>query len=360
MFARKSISAANALLVAAVSCTFHPTSSFDGDELDGPQTGGVGDGGVGDGGAGIGGAGDGGAGDGGVGDGGVGGDLPGVGGAQAGGGDCSPCEPGGMSGGGGAPAVGGAAGASEAGASNTPTSAFTLRFRDEFDELDPTRWQVMDHSWEGNLALFSAEMVSTSGGNLKVSLRNAPEGTEDSTGSPKSFLGAEVRSVDTLTYGRVRARAKFARGSAVVSALAGIYTPWPADNWNELDIEQLGKLPESVQFNTLVYTGALPAPRVPVTPSQEPYLHDLEFDATADFHVYAFEWTPEGAAFSIDDRAAYRWTKRIHLMTLPQNVLLSIWASSSEGWAGPVTAATGQASAQFDWIELYDYSPVSR
>src|SRR5690606_23506018 len=34
---------------------------------------------------------------------------------------------------------------------------FTLSFRDEFDSLDSARWQLMTHSWGGNLALFSPE-----------------------------------------------------------------------------------------------------------------------------------------------------------------------------------------------------------
>jgi beta-glucanase (GH16 family) len=75
-------------------------------------------------------------------------------------------------------------------------------------------------------------------------------------------------------------------------------------------------------------------------------------------HAPQHEWTPESALFSVDDRVVYRWAKRIDAMTLPQNVLLTIWASSSAEWAGPVTDETGLAAARFDWVELYDYSPA--
>ena len=250
----------------------------------------------------------------------------------------------------------GSAGALQAGAPGSTSGTFVLRFRDDFDTLDATRWRLMTHSWDGNLALFSKETVTISDGNLQISIRPAPAGTQDSTGA-KSFLGAEVRSIDTLTYGRVRARVRFARGSGVVSAVAGIYTPWPADNWNELDIEQLGKAPSSIQFNTLIYNGPLPAPEVPVTPTQDPFLYSLGFDATTDFHIYAFEWTPQGAVFSVDDKVGYTWTDSIDMLTLPQNVLLSIWVSASAAWAGPVTGETALAWARYDWVELYDYSP---
>jgi endo-1,3-1,4-beta-glycanase ExoK len=51
----------------------------------------------------------------------------------------------------------------------------------------------------------------------------------------------------------------------------------------------------------------------------------------------------------------HTWTKNIRLMDLPQNVLLTIWASSSASWAGAVTEETAQAVAEYDWVELYEY-----
>ncbi len=234
---------------------------------------------------------------------------------------------------------------------------FSLLWRDDFDTLDSSRWQLMTHSWDTNLALFSPDTATVSDGELTLRLLSAPEGTVDDTGAAKPFLGAEVRSVQTLTYGRVRARARLARGSAVVSSLVTIYTPWPADNWNELDIECLGKEPENVQFNAMVYTGPPRTPPVTtsVTPTQDPKKLLLGFDPSEDFHEYTIEWTPAGAFFLVDGELVHTWTKEIARMTLPQNVLLTIWASSSAAWAGPVTAETAQASAVYDWVELYTY-----
>ena len=71
-----------------------------------------------------------------------------------------------------------------------------------------------------------------------------------------------MRSRDTLTYGKVEARVKLAKGSAVVSSLVLIYTPWPADDWNELDVECLGRYADRVQYNTMVYTGPPTTPPV--------------------------------------------------------------------------------------------------
>jgi beta-glucanase (GH16 family) len=233
---------------------------------------------------------------------------------------------------------------------------FTLLFHDDFTTLDSSRWQLMTHSWSGNLAKFSSQAATVENDSLVLRLLPAPEGTVDG-GETKPFLGAEVRSRETLTYGRVRARAKLASGSAAVSALVTIYTPWPADNWNELDIECLGADPTQAQFNTQVYTG--PPVTAPVTnavsPTQDPHMEMLGFDASADFHEYTMEWTPEQATFWVDSELRYTWTDKIALLTLPQNVLLTLWASNSTGWAGAVTDQTLAATAVYDWVELWTF-----
>jgi endo-1,3-1,4-beta-glycanase ExoK len=302
-----------------------------------------------------------------------------TGGAGAQGEAGSPSDGGGESqgppagGGSGALSAGGAAGSSSdatdgegaggdstssGGAGTAPaTDGFELLFRDDFDSLDTTRWQLMTHSWDTNLALFSSESVTVSDGLMTLTLLDAPAGTVDDTGRAKQFLGAEVRSTATVEYGRVRARARLASGSAVVSSLVTIYTPWPADDWNEFDIEYLGKEPERVQLNAMVYTGVPPEEPVTtsVTPTQFPELVDLGFDASADFHEYTIEWTPESARFLVDGVLLRTWTERLDLVGLPQNVLLTIWASSSSEWAGPVTAQTSGASAVYDWVEVDAY-----
>lgn len=260
---------------------------------------------------------------------------------------------------GGSEQTAGMAGGGQGGGVGLPDSdeKFQLLYRDDFDALDTSKWQLMTHSWNGNMALFSSESVTVADGKLSIALLDAPEGTKDDSGNNKSFLGAEVRSVQAITYGRVKARAKLARGSAVVSSLVTIYTPWPADNWNELDIEMLGKDPSQVQFNAMVYKGTLPAAVTPVTPTQDPMMYSLGFDASEEFHEYTIEWTPESARYLIDGKLAHTWDASIELMTLPQNILLTIWASNSAAWAGPVDASTSGAQAVYDWIEVYTYVP---
>ena len=168
-----------------------------------------------------------------------------------------------------------------------------------------------------------------------------------------------MRSRATVQYGKVESRIRFAHGSGVVSSLVLIYTPWPADDWNELDIETLGQYSDRTQLNVMIYTGPPTTPPVAqsVTPTQFPQLATLPFDPTADFHDYAIEWTPTEARFVIDGVVERSWSAQIDRVKLPQNILLTIWASSSAGWAGPIQPDSAPTSAAYDWIRVYDWVP---
>jgi endo-1,3-1,4-beta-glycanase ExoK len=256
-------------------------------------------------------------------------------------------------------AVGGCGGSSaappDAGADGAivTSGTFELAWQDDFDAFDTRRWQLMTHTWDGNLAQFSTANTSFVDG--IVSLLLTPEPTD----TAKPFRGVEMRSRDTLTYGKVESRIRFAKGSGVVSSLVLIYTPWPADDWNELDFEFLGRYTDRVQMNVMVYTGPPTTPPVTqsVTPTQSPQMAMLAFDPAADFHVYAVEWTPAEVRFIVDGEVMRTWTTQISRLHLPQNILLTIWASSSASWAGPIETTTAPISADYDWIKVYNWVP---
>jgi endo-1,3-1,4-beta-glycanase ExoK len=233
------------------------------------------------------------------------------------------------------------------------TGTFQLAWQDDFDAFDSSRWQLMTHSWDSNLAQFSTTNTSFANGIASLLLTPEPADTV------KPFRGVEMRSRDTLTYGKVESRIRFAKGSGVVSSLVLIYTPWPADDWNELDVEFLGRYTDRAQLNVMTYNGPPTVPPVTqsVTPTQSPQITTLAFDPSADFHVYAMEWTPTEARFVIDGEVVRTWTAQISRLRLPQNILLTIWASNAASWAGPIEPTTAPTSADYDWIKVYDWVP---
>jgi endo-1,3-1,4-beta-glycanase ExoK len=49
-------------------------------------------------------------------------------------------------------------------------------------------------------------------------------------------------------------------------------------------------------------------------------------------------------------------TQEMSRMVLPQNLLLTIWASEAAEWAGPVDGSTAPTTVEYDWIRVCDYS----
>jgi beta-glucanase (GH16 family) len=231
------------------------------------------------------------------------------------------------------------------------SESFALAWQDDFDTFDASLWALQTFSWDGNLAQFSTANAQVSNGVVTINLTREPSDTA------KPFRGVEMRSTRTITYGKVEARIRFARGSGVVSGLVTIYTPWPADDWNEIDFEHLGKATGAVQTSCQVYTGPATEPplTVSVTPTRFEQVVSLGFDAEADFHLYGVEWTPENVVFLVDGQVVRTWNQEIARMKLPQNILFTIWASNAPGWAGAIDDTTAPTSAEMDWIKVYDF-----
>ncbi len=253
---------------------------------------------------------------------------------------------------GGAPTGGGSTGGEPTGGFSTggadagcAGAAFELAWEDSFDTIDSSRWQFMTHTL--GIAQFTGDNVSVSNGVVSLALTASP------SGSAMPYQGVEMRSRSTLTYGKVESSIRFASGSGVISSLVLIYTPWPPDDWNEIDIEFLGKSQSQVQFNTMINV----PPADPITGHlQYPHVQTLGYDATTEFRTYAMEWVPGEVRFLVDGALLHTATEEMSRMVLPQNILLTIWASEAVDWAGPVDGSTAPTTVEYDWIRVCNYA----
>jgi beta-glucanase (GH16 family) len=181
--------------------------------------------------------------------------------------------------------------------------------------------------------------------------------TNAASGAAKPYLGVEARSTKTLTYGKVSASMRFAKGSGVVSGLVLFYTPYPNCDWNEIDIEHLGNSSTTSQLNAMVYTGTYNAScTASVTPTQEPLVASLGFNAETAFHQYDIEWTPSSVKYYADGVLLRTWTTNNSLLRRPMNILLTIWASNASGWAGVIDTTAIPTTAEIDWIRVYNFT----
>ncbi len=251
-------------------------------------------------------------------------------------------------------AAGGVAAGGSTGLSQCVTGGsgpFTLAWQDDFNSLNTALWQLQSFTFATNLAQFTPQNAKVANGVLTISL------TPNSASTTEPYYGVEMRSAQTITYGKVSARMRFAKGSGVVSGLVLFYTPYPNCNWNEIDIEHLGNSSNSSQLNCQVFTGTpVSNCTASVTATQDPQITNLGFNAETDFHLYDIEWTPNNVKFYADCTLLRTWSTNPSKMNLPQTILLTIWASSTASWAGAVNANTAPTSADIDWIKVYTYN----
>ncbi len=162
----------------------------------------------------------------------------------------------------------------------------------------------------------------------------------------KPYRGAEYRTTGTMTYGRFEVRMRSAPVSGMLSSFFTYYDP--ANPWNEIDIEIMGRYNNQAQFNTIVPTQA----------DNHVFSHIMSVNPHAAFHVYAFEWTPDYVAWLVDDNEVYRQTgTHIAKITKPQKLMMNIWQPTSVDWAGAFSPAQLPVYTYYDWVRYYAYTP---
>lgn len=205
--------------------------------------------------------------------------------------------------------------------------------------------RILDFSQSGEQGFYAADGY-TNGGmfNCKWSnecaavengILNMTVKKDDDKNNLTGYLGAEYRTDELRSYGMYAVCMKPAKGSGLVSSFF-TYTSNP--RWDEIDIEFLGKDTTKVQFN--YYTDGV---------GGHEYLYDLGFDASAEFHVYAFDWQPDSITWYVDGIAVY--TASTSIPQYPQQVMMNIWnCTGLDDWTGALDDSALPATAQYKWV----------
>jgi beta-glucanase (GH16 family) len=102
----------------------------------------------------------------------------------------------------------------------------------------------------------------------------------------------EIQVSGFYGYGRYEVVMRAARGSGLDTAFfLHTYNGLDSDPHDEIDFEFVGKQPGQVQLN--YFRAGRPYGSFGV---------DLGYDASAEIHLYAFEWTPESIRWYVDGR----------------------------------------------------------
>lgn len=143
---------------------------------------------------------------------------------------------------------------------------------------------------------------------------------KDSKGGTVPYSGGEYRSKDFYGYGRYEVRMKAIKNDGVVSSFFTYTGPSDNNPWDEIDIEILGKDTTKVQFN--YFTNGK---------GNHEYMYNLGFDASEDFHSYAFEWYEDKIVWYVDGVEAHTATENIPVT--PSKIMMNAWCGTGvDGW----------------------------
>lgn len=150
----------------------------------------------------------------------------------------------------------------------------------------------------------------------------------DSSKYDYAFSGAEYRSNDYFGYGMYVVDMKPAKADGIVSSFFIFTREDDGSNWDEIDIEFLGKDTTRVQFN--FYSDGC---------GKHEYMYELGFDASEEFHRYGFLWLSDRIIWTVDDTPVYMVTSKDSMIPDSQGrIMMNIWnGNNSEktiNWLG--------------------------
>ncbi len=171
----------------------------------------------------------------------------------------------------------------------------------------------------------------------------------DNDATPKKgipYSGGEFRSKDFYSYGRYEVSMKAIRNDGVVSSFFTYTGPSDNNPWDEIDVEVLGKDTTQVQFNYYLDSKG-----------GHEYMHDLGFDASEDFHTYAFEWHKNSIIWFVDGVEVYKVEKEdaSKIPSTAGKIMMNAWCGKGvDGWLKAFDDTNVPLTAEYEWVR---YTP---
>lgn len=222
------------------------------------------------------------------------------------------------------------------------SSEFTPVMYNNFNEHNSSNW--LKASWSNGDPFYNSwckEQVTFTDGILSLDL----EATEC---NDKSHASGEYRTFSTYKYGRYTVRFQASDVNGTISSFFTYTGPHEGDEWDEIDIEILGKDPTKLQVNYWR------------DGHEHPTFIDLGFDASEDMHTYAFVWHPEYIKWFVDGKLVHTVTENNESDndSLPVNagkIMLNLWAATGiDSWSGSYEDNTS-ATAKYDYVLFEEF-----
>lgn len=207
-----------------------------------------------------------------------------------------------------------------------------------YPHIDLSRW-FLSHGWangEHQSCEWRSGAVTAHEQGIRLTL-------SDKGGQKRKIGCGEIQSKKRYKYGRYEARMRPAAGSGLNSAFfTYIGPPLGVPEHDEIDFEFLGKDKDIVEVN-YHRNGK----------NMGPWKIKLGFDATADFHDYAFEWHPLKIIWYVDGKPVHETEDGADIPKNESKIFFSLWsgAPNVNDWLGPFKY-TGPVNADVQWLKF--------
>ncbi len=249
---------------------------------------------------------------------------------------------------------------------------FTLALAEEFDApidlvSDPI-WTYSDGGLPEGDVRFVKDAIKFENGSMKIAVteQSQPTGTsyaENGTVFSKPLTSGEFRTkFNNFRYGRyeVRMKAPYPAGAPgvngnFINTMFVFRTPKFQD-WREIDIEVTGD--SSTSLTTNVIYGDNQQSWMPSMQEAESPAPPGGFDSRADFHVYAFEWTPTQVKWFIDGSLVRTKDSDVgpNQISVPDKstkIMMNLWVFPSNAFGGDPSTNVYPFTAEYDWFRFY-------
>jgi endo-1,3-1,4-beta-glycanase ExoK len=219
--------------------------------------------------------------------------------------------------------------------------AATIPFFSAYPTINENQWHL-SNGWangEHQSCEWRREDVYGEDNNLQMRL-------SDNGGSVRPYGCAEIQSATTNSYGLYEAQMRTAAGNGLNTAFF-TFTGGPLGGaeHDEIDFEFLGKDPHTVQLNYHTSFGG-----------KHEVIVQLGFDASKEFHTYAFSWQPDKIQWFVDGKKVSETPAGAHIPKNPGLIIFSLWSGSKmlDQWLAPFVY-NGPVTADVSWVKFTPY-----
>lgn len=209
----------------------------------------------------------------------------------------------------------------------------------DFSEGQPQGYEIADGWTNGSMfnVTWRKSNVTFEDGKMQLIIDKDGKATSDIP-----YSGGEFRTLKFYGYGRYEVCMKPIKNDGVVSSFFTYTGPSDNNPWDEIDIEFTGKDTTKVQFN--YFTSGR---------GNHEYMHDLGFDASEDFHTYAFEWHEDKIVWFVDGVEVHSADKLIPVTR--GKIMMNAWCGTGvDSWLNPFDDSNLPLVAEYKW---FSYTP---